>query len=58
MFTSKCYLRVKEQPMMKLTYPYDMDLDYEFTRLYETFQSSITSMLFKDENNSTNDSNI
>ena len=44
--------------MMKLTYPCDMDLDYEFTRLYETLESLITSMLHKDEKNSTDRSDI
>ena len=58
MSTSKYYSRVKEQPMMKLTYPCDMDLDYEFTRLYETLESLITSMLHKDEKNSTDRSDI
>ncbi|CAF0823311.1 unnamed protein product [Rotaria sordida] len=42
---SECYTKTLQKPQLKLSKTNDMILDYEFARLYKTYESSITRML-------------
>ncbi|CAF1054536.1 unnamed protein product [Rotaria sp. Silwood1] len=42
---SEFYAKALQKPQLKLTKTNDMILDYEFARLYKTYESSITRML-------------